>query len=1104
MAGATVPITLTGSGFVSGTVIMVNGAAVPATYQSASTIIAQITAPAGSTANLAVTAQNPAPGGTSNAFQLGTASLQLTATDPDGTNTGTARLGVPVHFSSVNTDKAFSFRDWTVQGAGTIYADSDNITATYTPPSTMPANPTVTVTAYLNNLPALTTSYTFTLVNPVPTVSSAKPTQAVAGATVPITLTGTGFVSGTVIMVNGAAVPATYQSASTIIAQIAAPAGSTDNLAVTAQNPSPGGSTSATFQLGTASLQLTATDPDGTNTGTARLGVPVNFSTVNTDTTFSFRDWTVQGAGKISYSGLHDKTATYTPPSTMPANPTVTVTAYLNNVPALTTSYTFTLVNPVPTVTSASPSQLLTGGTQTVTLAGSGFVPTTTVAFNGTSIPINYIDYNDATIQVPVAANASGNFTLVAQNPAPGGGEGTFTESVAPNSITLTATDPDGTNTGTVKLGVDLDMSATVTGSLQTAVNWSTNFGTIKPDGVYIVGKMPKDQSITITATLASNPAITASYSVTPINPVPALTAASPTSVAAGATTTVTLTGTGFVPSTVILVNGVAVPSTYVSYNSIEAQVTADAGATGNLLAQASTSAYSGGTSDIFEIAISAPISARAAARLLDQTTFGATTSLIQHVQSEGITAWLAEQYETPQTVLPVIPAVLPSYCFPVACFESEWWQTVITGNDQLRQRVAFALGQLFVVSSDTINGYGLQNYSNLLANDAFTNWYTIMSDVTLSPAMGGYLNMLNSGKPSGTLIANENFARENMQLFNLGLDLINQDGSLQLDSNGNPIPAYSEAQVEAFARVYTGWTYANSDGSTPSVFKNTPNYYSPLVAVESLHDENPKTLLNGTTLPAGQTAEEDTAEALTNIFQHSNTPPFVCKQLIQHLVKSEPSPAYVSRVAAAFIDDGSGVRGNMKAVLTAIFTDPEARAGDTAAQADDGHLREPILYLTDVMRALGYVNVDPNNYWEYLSPRSQSIGERPYQSPAVFNFFPPGYTIPGTTLNAPEFGLENSASVVQRLDLANDLAANNIQGFNVDLSVTSPLGQVWKSGGSSALVNALSSLFLYGTMDSDTAAAIAAECLTVGDPAEKIRLAVYLTITSSEYKILH
>ena len=188
------------------------------------------------------------------------------------------------------------------------------------------------------------------------------------------------------------------------------------------------------------------------------------------------------------------------------------------------------------------------------------------------------------------------------------------------------------------------------------------------------------------------------------------------------------------------------------------------------------------------------PISATAAARLLDQTTFGPTTSLIEHVQQEGVTVWLAEQFATPQTVLASIPAVSPRFAARQSFVtDSEWWHAVLTGDDQLRQRVAFALSELFVVSSEDVDGQEVQLLLNPLATDAFTNWYTIMNDVTLSPAMGIYLNMFNSRKPTGTLIANENFARENMQLFNLGLDLINQDGTLQLVANGNPIPVYTK-----------------------------------------------------------------------------------------------------------------------------------------------------------------------------------------------------------------------------------------------------------------------------------------------------------------------
>jgi uncharacterized protein (DUF1800 family) len=492
---------------------------------------------------------------------------------------------------------------------------------------------------------------------------------------------------------------------------------------------------------------------------------------------------------------------------------------------------------------------------------------------------------------------------------------------------------------------------------------------------------------------------------------------------------------------------------------------------------------------------------------VLDETTFGATSALIQHVAQEGITAWLNEQFNTPTTLLPTIPNPEPAWCAGsgMECLQSEWWQTALTGNDQLRQRVAFALSQLFVISNDSVTPQAIPPYQNMLANDAFTNWSTIMNDVALWPAMGLYLNMLNSARAGTGQIANENFARENMQLFNLGMALLNPDGTPMLDSNGNIQPTYTEAQIEAFARVYTGWTYANPDGTAPtSGWNPTPNYNQRMAAVELWHDENPKTLLNGVTLPAGQTAEEDFAQAQANIFNHPNLPPFVCQQLIQHLVSGNPSPAYVSRVAAVFMNNGNNVRGDMQAVLTAIFTDPEARAGDTDPSAPGGHLREPILWAANVMRGLGYVNTDPNNnyfnVYGYLLP----MGESAYESLDVFNFFPPSYVIPGTNILSPEFGLENTATVAGRLTLADQFVNNKIPSFNVDLSATSPLGQIAVSSGPTGLVNALNTLFMHGQMDANTSAAIVSEISGITDPAQQVRIATYLVVTSSEYKILH
>jgi uncharacterized protein (DUF1800 family) len=501
------------------------------------------------------------------------------------------------------------------------------------------------------------------------------------------------------------------------------------------------------------------------------------------------------------------------------------------------------------------------------------------------------------------------------------------------------------------------------------------------------------------------------------------------------------------------------------------------------------------------------------AARLLDQATFGPTLADIQHVQQIGLDAYISEQFQVAPTLLPDIPAAPTAICTstaPVPCEQSEWWQTVLTGPDQLRQRVAFALSEIFVVSTDSINARAVTPYQNILAKDAFTNFATIMKDVSLSPAMGGYLNMLDSNKPAAGQIANENYPRELMQLFTTGIDLLNSDGTLQLDTSGNPIPVYNEAQVQAFARAYTGWTYAAAGGGAPAKFpNNTANYDSPMAAVESAHDTTSKTLLNGTVLPAGQTAQEDLTDALANIFAHPNVGPFVCRQLIQHLVASNPSAAYVSRVSAVFADNGSGVRGDMQAVIRAVLEDPDARAGDTSPDFDGGHLREAMLYTTDVLRGLGFTNTSSVGDYSSLGNYTNALGEKPYMSGSVFNFFPPDYVIPGTTANAPEFGQENTASAILRLTLADSIVNNKITNFTGDLSATSALGVLASQTGVAAtdagnLVDALGVVFMHGQMPAEMRTAIVNHVATLTNIGERVRVAAYLVITASEYKIEH
>ena len=669
-----------------------------------------------------------------------------------------------------------------------------------------------------------------------------------------------------------------------------------------------------------------------------------------------------------------------------------------------------------------------------------------------------------------------------------------------------------------VRLGSTDTLTAVVNNLPNPALTWEVNnvpggnsiVGTVSSVGVYTPPAIiPATNTVTVSAVSVSSPTTSGSTQISIDNPIPVVASSTATAVS-GANYALDVTGTSFMDGAQIEVGGTAVTTTFVSPTELQASVNVPTG-----IATLSVAVMNPNPGGVLSNTVSASIpvvattttSFATAARLLDQATFGPTSADIQHVQQVGIDSYITEQFNTPDTPLANIPTPLPALCAAAnsatQCEESEWWQVALTGNDQLRQRVAFALSEIFVISTEEVSAGTVPYYHNTLAKDAFTNFSTIMKDVTLTPGMGAYLNMLDSAKPLAGQIANENYARELMQLFTIGINQLNADGSLKLDGSGLPIPTYTEAQVQAFARAYTGWTYATASGGSPTDFPNyTVNDTAPMAAVESAHDTDSKTLLNGTVLPANQTAEQDLDGAISNVFNHPNVGLFVSKQLIQHLVKSDPSPAYISRIAVVFADDGSGVRGDMQAVIRAILEDPEARAGDANPLDDGGHLREPMLWVTNFLRAVGFTNTDPNGSYYSLSRFCEELEERPYTAPAVFNFFPPAYVIPQTSLNAPEFGIENTDTAIVRLTLAENLVHNKITGFNVDLSATSPLGNI-AAASPANLVNTLNQMFMHGQMPADMQALILSSINGL-DTAQQVRVAVYLVITSSQYKIMH
>jgi uncharacterized protein (DUF1800 family) len=511
--------------------------------------------------------------------------------------------------------------------------------------------------------------------------------------------------------------------------------------------------------------------------------------------------------------------------------------------------------------------------------------------------------------------------------------------------------------------------------------------------------------------------------------------------------------------------------------------------------------------------------------RLLEQATFGVTGADAAHVQSVGINAYLSEQLNSPAaqyTGFSYTPHTAPTTCqnhpatptdassicardqYSLFQVQRQFFTNALTHPDQLRQRVAFALSQIFVVSGIEIyEAYGMADYQNMLLNDAFANFRTLLEDVTLSPVMGRYLDMANNDKTNTTLgtSPNENYGREVLQLCSIGLYELNPDGSQKLDTTGAPIPTYTQDVVIGFSAIFTGWTYAPLSGAA-SQWTNPINYDGVMVAFDSHHEPGSKTLLDGLVTSAGQTTVQDLKTALDDIFNHPNVGPFIGKQLIQHLVTSNPSPAYVARVSAVFADNGSGVRGDMGAVINAILTDSEAR-GDSPAENNAGHLREPALFITAMLRGLGGQS-------DGVLPRSaiSAMGEPIYSAASVFNFYPPSFVLPGSQTLAPEFSIENAATALARANFVNTVIMQG--GAPPDPTVIASTGTsidlttLAATTDPNALIAQLNQSLMHGSLSSDASGVILAaiNAQSPADPLAAARTASYLLLTSAQYQV--
>jgi uncharacterized protein (DUF1800 family) len=507
-------------------------------------------------------------------------------------------------------------------------------------------------------------------------------------------------------------------------------------------------------------------------------------------------------------------------------------------------------------------------------------------------------------------------------------------------------------------------------------------------------------------------------------------------------------------------------------------------------------------------------VTAADAARFLNQSTFGPTSALLTQVEQNGFNSFLAQQFATAATptLLRVdqATAALPAGTDPSnPQFQEAWWYTVANAPDQLRQRVAFALSELMVVSA---NGSGMfehpeamATYWDLLAQDAFGNFRQLLEDVTLNPAMGDFLDMVHNDKPnpSKNTEPNENYAREVMQLFTIGLYKLNSDGSQQLDPNNQPIPTYDQDVVEGYAHVFTGWYWAQT--GTPTWRYVPANYRQPMLAFPEHHDTGAKIILNGVTLPAGQTQAQDLQAGLDALFNHPNTGPFICRRLIQRLVTSNPSPAYIARMSKVFANNGHSVRGDLQAVVQAILLDPEARTSPSATSASYGKEREPIIRLANLYRAF---NATAASGKFAVSNQTFNFGQAPLYSPTVFNFFTPDYSQSGAIaqagLDSPEFQITTDTTVItsanrMRSAVYQQASPNNPDTLVLDLSSLTAL-----AADSAGLVDSLNPLLMGGGMSPNTRSIVinAVNQISATNPLGRAQTAVHLLVTSPEFVI--
>ncbi len=655
---------------------------------------------------------------------------------------------------------------------------------------------------------------------------------------------------------------------------------------------------------------------------------------------------------------------------------------------------------------------------------------------------------------------------------------------------------------------------ATLTGLTNNQVKWYVNdmaggnssVGTISAGGAYVSPDSP-GLEVTVTAESVANPSLRASALVSLRHRVPWVLGTSPTWLPLG-NYTLSIMGERFVPGAQVFLAGKAMATTFVSDKLLRISGQVGPGQIGTqTLVVSNPGPVPSATYTKLAVVNTAPVLALqpappadpakvAAGRFLAQASFGPTAADLAFVQANGMKSWLDRQFDPIQTP----PSTLPDGVH-INEIRKRQFLNMAHGQDTLRQRMMFALSQILVISAEkNVNADEIVPWQRLLAKHAFGNYRDLLAELTLDASMGKYLDLANSRKPaaSNQSGANENYARELLQLFSIGLVQLNQDGSTVLDAAQQPIATYNQNDIRQFALALTGWTFPTPPGRLTG---NSNGGYYPgrMEALPMFHDDSAKTLLGGTSLPQNNGIENDLEDVLDNLFNHPNLPPFLATRLIRSLVTSNPGPDYIRRVADVFagLAPAPGYplapRGDLKATLAAILLDPDASLADV----DQGHLKDPVLHLIGLARALDAQFTDPGMFMYIMT----YLGERVLNSPTVFSFYSPLTPLPGQPdLFGPEFQIYSPSQAVQRANLIYTLLQDQ-NGNALSLNLTPFQNDAINPN---ALLDRINDTLFQGAMSAELRGTLYKVAAAHSDLKQRALVTLYLAAISSEYTVAH